>query len=155
MTTKEQAEIYSVGLPLGFFELADVITWCDTIIMEEPLPDLAIIKASLSGSKGRYAVASALSEVEGEFDKRSIFRAIFRFMYELVNEDRKRAAEVAEKLYYMAFEYGAPDDKAESEMTHYYDSIDLAVARVYGDVEQLTDEMLQFLLQYSSPGEDG
>lgn len=146
---KEQAEVYRVGLLLGLFKLSDVISWCDSIIMAEASPDVAIIEASISGSKGINAVSNALSEVNGEFNKRLVTKVIFRSMYDLVNRDRKQAPQVAEWLYRMAFDYGALDEEAKSEMTYYYDAIDLAVDCIYGDVEELTDRMLQFLQEYS------
>ncbi len=146
---KEQAEVFRVGLLLGLFKLSDVIAWCDSVIMEEATPDIAIIEASISGSKGVNAVANALSEVEGEFNKRSVTKLIFRSMYDSVNQDRKQAPQIAEWLYRMAFDYGAPDEEAESEMTYYYDAIDLAVDGIYGDAEKLTEKMLQFLHEYS------
>ncbi len=146
---KEQAEVYRIGLLLGLFKLPNVIAWCDSIIMAEAEPDIAIIEASISGSKGIDAVANALSEVEGEFNNRSVAKIIFRSMYDLVNQNRKQAPQVAEWLYRMAFDFGAPDEEAESEMTYYYDAIDLAVDGIYGDAEKLTDKMLQFLHEYS------
>ena len=146
---KEQAEVYRVGLLLGLFKLSDVIAWCDSVIVAEESPDIAIIESSMSGSKGVNAVANALAEVEGAFNKRSVINLLFRSMYNLVNHDRKQAPRVAEQIYRLAFDYGAPDEKAESEMTYYYDAIDLAVDGVYGDAEKLTDKMLHFLYEYS------
>ncbi|MBM0745549.1 hypothetical protein JOY44_29915 (plasmid) [Phormidium sp. CLA17] len=146
---KEQAEFYRVGLLLGSVKLADVIAWCDSVIMAEASPDINIIEASVSGSKGINAVADALSQVKGEFDKRALTRRIFRSMFDLVSQDRKQAPKVAGWLYHMATDNDVPNDEAEPEMWCFWDAIDLAVDGIYGDEEKLVDEMLQFLKTHS------
>lgn len=147
---KEQAEFYRVGLLLGSLKLADVIAWCDSIIMAEALPDINIIEASISGSKGVNAVADALSQVRGDFDKSAVTRRIFRSMFDLVSQDRKQAPKIARQLYHMAIDNDVPNDEAEPEMWYFWDAIDLAVDGIHGDEEKLIDEMLQFLKTHSA-----
>jgi len=147
---KEQAEFYKAALLLGMVQIKDVIAWCDSIIMAEETPDIAIIEASISGSKGVNAVADALSAVKGEFDKRAVTKRIFGSMYDLVNQDRKQAPKVARQLYHMAIDNDVPSDEAEPEMWYFWDAIDLAIDGVYGHEEKLIDEMLQFLKRHSA-----
>jgi hypothetical protein len=87
---KEQAEFYRASLRLGLVKISDVIAWCDSVIMAEASPDIGIIEASVSGSQGVYAVVDALSQVQGDFDKRAVNKRLFRSMYDLVNQDRNR-----------------------------------------------------------------
>ena len=146
---KEQAEIYRYGLPLGLFEVSDVVKWCDFIVMAEPSPDIGIIEASIAGSKGAYAVASALSEVQGEFDKVLVIRHILGAMYEVLRVNRTKAPLVARLLYRMASDNDFPDDDTETEMWRFWDEVDLAVEGIHGDVEEVTDDLLRFLKRYS------
>jgi hypothetical protein len=148
---KEQAEFYRAALLLGIIQIKDVIAWCDSIIIEEELPDIAIIEASMSGSKGVNAVADALSGVKGGFDKRVVTKHIFGSMYDFVSQDRKQAPKVARQLYHMAIDNDVPSDEAEPEMWYFWDAIDLAVDGIHGDEEKLIDEMLQFLKVHSVP----
>lgn len=148
---KEQAEFYRRGLLLGLIDPADVVAWCDSIIMAEESPDIGIIEASISGSHGVYAIASALTHVEGEFDPRAVTKRIFRSMCDLVRQDRKQAPKVARQLYRMASDNPTSYGEAEGEMWGFYDAIDLAAEGYYGDEEKLIDEMLHFLETHSAP----
>lgn len=148
---KERAEAYRAALLLGIIQIKDVTAWCDSIIIEEELPDIAIIEASISGSKGVNAVADALSGVKGESDKRVVTKRIFGCMYDFVSQDRKQAPKVARQLYHMAIDNDVPNDEAEPEMWYFWDAIDLAVDGMHGDEEKLIDEMLQFLKVHSVP----
>lgn len=146
---KEQAEIYRIGLMLGIFKVSDVLAWCDSIIMAKSSPDIAIIETTMAGSKGINAVIHALSEVSGEFDKQSVVKQILGVMYYLLNQDRKQAPHIARCLYSMAMYNDAPGENAEADMWRFWDAIDLALDGYYGDVEELTDELLKFLEKYS------
>ncbi len=75
---KEQAEFYREALTGGLIEISEVIAWCDSVIMAEETPDVAIIEASLFGSAGKYRVADALSEVAGEYSKQRVRSRLFR-----------------------------------------------------------------------------
>ena len=146
---KEQAEFYRVGLLLGLFKISDVIAWCDSVIMAEAAPDLAIIEASMSGGKGVDAVVSALSEMKGEFDSRSVKKRIFRSMHDLVNQDREQALRIARLLYGMAFDDFAWNEEIEQEMRSFDNAFDDVAYRNYTE-EKITDEMLQFLKKQST-----
>lgn len=148
---KEQAEFYRVALISGLVEVSEVIAWCDSVIMAEESPDVAIIEASLFGSQGKYHVAEALSEAAGDCNSQQVRSRIFRLMHDLVVHDRKQALRVAWLLYRMALDNGGPHEENEPEMWHFYDAIDLAAEGIYGDEQKLIDEMLEFLEKHSSP----
>ena len=147
---KGQAEIYRRGLLLGLFKKSEVIAWCDTIIMAEAAPDLAIIQASMAGSKGVNAVAQALAEVPGDYDRQVVIAQLLAVMRELLRQDRTQAPNVARWLYEMAMDDNVPDATARADMVYFWDTIDLALNGVLGDVEALTGELLQFLNKYAA-----
>lgn len=147
---KEQAEFYRVGLLLGLISLSDAVAWCDSIITAEEAPDIGIIEASISGSQGVSAVAAALTQVEGEFDYRTVTKRIFRAMYDLVKNDRSQAHEVASMLYQMASENDLPSLDCEAEMWAFCDAIHLAAEGILGDKDKLIDEMVDFLEAHSA-----
>ena len=147
---KEQAEIYRIGLMLGFVPVPEVIAWCDAIIMAESSPDIGVIEASISGSRGRNAVASALFEVGGEADEQSVIKEILGEMYDLLKRDRTEAAAISHWLYKMASDNLQPDDDTENDMWRFWDAVDLASEGTYGYLEGITNELLCFLQRYKN-----
>jgi hypothetical protein len=121
--------------------------------MAEESPDVAIIEAAVSGSRGAYTVIERLADVEGEFEYCRVVKRTFRLMLEVVQRDRTQASHVAHVLYQLASSGDAPDEEAEGEMWSFWDSIDLAHEGIVGDEDKLIDEMLGFLKAYSIPDE--
>ncbi len=64
---KETAEYFRHGLHLGLHTVVETMVWLDVVIAEEPVPDIAIIEAALSGSRGPIAVADWLAQVPGTY----------------------------------------------------------------------------------------
>jgi len=151
MSIKEQAEVFRRGLLLGLFRVPPVIAWCDSVIMAEPSPDVAIIEASLAGSRGADAVARALSETDGDFEESKIISALFRPMLDVLNADAKQASTVGEWLWRMVQKGWTPDEDAEVDMNNLPEMVDMAQEGIGGDLEEVTNEMRSFLEKYSAP----
>jgi hypothetical protein len=147
MPVKETAEYFHYGLMLGLHSVRDAMAWIDTIIDAEPVPDIALIEASLSGSRGPRAVADWLAQVPGEFDKQKVAKLLMRAMLERLNQDPEQAQRIARWLYEMALE--APDE-AENEMWYFDDALELASDGIYGDVNEIRNELVTFLARTSA-----
>ncbi len=74
-------------------------------------------------------------------------------MHDVVAHDRDQALRIAELLYRMALDNDGPHEGDEPDMWYFYDAIDIAADGIYGDEEQLIDEMLQFLKAHSAQSE--
>lgn len=70
-------------------------------------------------------------------------------MHEVLRLDRTKALLIAGWLDRMACDGDLPDDDSESEMLRFWDAMDLALEETLGDVEEITDELLEFLKKYA------
>ncbi len=154
MSIKEQAEVFRRGLLLGLFRVSPVIAWCDSVIMGEPSPDVAIIEASLAGSRGADAVARALSEADGDFGETKVLCTLFRSMLDILNQDAKQASTIGEWLSRMVQKGWAPNEEAEVDMINLPEMVDMAEEGIYGGLEVVRNEMRSFLEKYSTPKAD-
>jgi len=151
MSIKEQSEVFRRGLLLGLFRVLPVIAWCDSVIMAEPSPDVAIIEASLAGSRGADAVARALSEADGDFEESKVISALFRPMLDILNANAKQASTIGEWLYRMVQNGWAPNEEVEADMINLPEDMDMAQEGICGNLEAVTNEMRRFLEKYSAP----
>jgi hypothetical protein len=145
---KTTAEYFRRGLILGLHSVANALAWIDMILITEPTPDIAIIEASLCGSRGPIAVAEWLAYTPGVFDKRTVARRLLGAMHVWLSQDRAKAAKVAHWLYQMALDGDTPDGVAEERMWYFDDAFGLATDGVYGNAEELCEELIAFLAQY-------
>lgn len=145
---KETAEFFRYGLMLGIHIAIDAIAWLDTVLIADPAPDIALIEASLCGSRGPVAVADWLKQVPGKFDRKMVARRLCSEMFVLLRKDRTQAPVVAHWLYQMALDDFAPDKEAEQEMWYFDDALILARGGMYGDVAEINDELERFLSHY-------
>jgi hypothetical protein len=144
---KNEAEFRRVALNLGLYTVAEVIAWCDEIIMAQDHPDIAIIEASLYGSDGCWAVSSVLMGVEGKIDKPAITRRFLHWFLEIITCDRSKAEDVAKHLVDLEYEdYGVPNavTSVEDYVVRFYYAFDEDVNDPEG-IEKLTNEIIRFL----------
>jgi hypothetical protein len=145
---KEGAELYRRGLLLGLLSVSDAITWLDVVIASEAKPDIAIIEASLSGSRGPIAVADWLKEVPGPFDERAVAGRLLGKMHGGLVDGALPPATVTRWLFQMAMDGDAPDDQAEGQMLGLDDELSLAADGIVGSVPEIRDRLEQFLRAY-------
>jgi hypothetical protein len=144
---KTTAEYYQRGLLLGLDILSDAMVWIDAMLITEPDPDIALIEASLCGSKGAIAVADWLAQVPGEADKKTVSRRLLSGMLARIDHEPEAALQVAYWLYCMAADEELPDLAGEGSMWLFWDDFDLAVKGINGDLEALHAELRGFLLR--------
>lgn len=149
---KTTAEYYRRGLLVGIHSVADAMMWINEVLITEPEPDVALIEASLSGREGATVVAEWLWQVPGEFDRIWLEISLLGAMYRWLLQDRTRTGNVAEWLYNLALENLDRDNhphEVTPEMWHFYDDFLLAKDGVYGNEEDVRDELIKFLAQYN------
>ncbi len=102
LNIKEQAEIYKIGLMIGYFKAVDVISWVDNIIANNKNPDSGIIEISLSGSKGINAVISQLDNIKGKTNNNVQVKTILGLLYKDLISKYDTVFEMARKLYVLS-----------------------------------------------------
>ncbi len=138
--TKTTAEYYRRGLLLGLDLMAETMAWLDNLLLMEETPHIALIEASLSGSRGASAVADWLAQLPGEADKRMVARRLLYGMLPLIPE-------VTHWLYEMAKEDDWPELAGERQMRFFWDEYDDAADGIFGDPEEILKELRAFLLR--------
>ncbi|RYG66191.1 hypothetical protein EON80_15920 [bacterium] len=146
---KAEAEFYRIALEFGLCDPAEAIVWCDSVIMAEAAPDIAIIEASLTGSRIKHALIKELAQVAGTADPEVIKRRLFGAMHTLLLENRDNAPRVAECLYGIADENGDYPPMDEPEMWDFY--LDIERSEYDGSIsyEGTVDAMIHFLQRHS------
>ena len=69
---KVLAEVYRLGLVIGFFDKDYVIQWVDKTIEDLSHPPIELIEVSMKVNAPPVDVASALSEIKGDFESEGV-----------------------------------------------------------------------------------
>ncbi len=146
---KETAEYYRIGLAIGLISTAEAMTWIDSVLICETEPDMALIEASLSGSRGAYAVADELAGVEGSALREAVARRLLARMSVLLSSDAETANQIVGWLDRMADEDYAPTPQAKAEMEGLEEDFYLANDGIYSSVAEVTEELRTFLQRYA------
>ncbi|GLR69133.1 hypothetical protein [Agaribacter marinus] len=118
MNINDLAYAYVQALPLNVISLKEIINWADSIIVKEDEPNIEVIE--LAGStKGSETIAQ-LSLSSSSYDEEVSMRIFLWSAYET-------------SLH--GFE----------ELTSYWDALDLANKGIYGNPEEIKENMLNHL----------
>ncbi|MGM0807069.1 MAG: hypothetical protein ACQET8_20220 [Bacillota bacterium] len=147
MEIKVQAEIYRLGLFIGFFQVKNVIEWADQLIEKLDQPPYEILEISLSSKSTIASVCSKLTDVKGECDEAIPIQGILS----LLNDELVQTIDVTEICTYMYRLVGhIPESFEDLEVSiiNVTTSWDLAVDGYYGDVEEVRNEIYEFLSEF-------
>jgi hypothetical protein len=149
MEIKVQAEIYRLGLYIGFFQVKNVIEWADQLIEKLDQPPYEILEISLSNNATIASVCSKLTDVKGKYDQVLPIQGILS----LLNDELIQTSDVTQICTYMYCLVGhIPEscDDLEVSIINVTTSWDLAVDGYYGDVEEVRNEIYEFLSEFKS-----
>ncbi|KNY25503.1 hypothetical protein [Pseudobacteroides cellulosolvens] len=76
LSLKNEAEIYRIGLIVGYFLKDDVISWADKIIETQEKIDYEIIEVSLLSSSSKTNIVSKLSDIDGIVDEQLVINVL-------------------------------------------------------------------------------
>ena len=138
---KEMAEYYRIGLELKLISVSEAMTWIDSVLICDTEPDMALIEASLSGSRGASTVADELAGVEGSALREEVARRLLARMSVLLSSDAETAKQIVGWLNRMADEDYAPTPQAKAEMQGLEEDFDLAYDGIYSRVAEVTEEL--------------
>ncbi len=149
MEIKVQAEIYRLGLFIGFFQVKHVIEWADQLIEKLNQPPYEILEISLSSKAKLATVCSKLTDVKGECDETRPIQGILG----LLNDELSQTDDVTEICTYMYRLVGHIPESCndiERSIINLTDGWAMAVDGYYGDVEEVRIEIYEFLSEFES-----
>jgi hypothetical protein len=135
------ARIYAIKY--GAISLKELVEWADHQIQIEEHPHSNFIDVSLAKTLGE--ALSALNKFEATEDISAVAQIAFRFFYQSLCSGLGNYQLIAHGLYNMAMDGFIPKPEIEGAMWSFWDSLDLAVAGVVGDPEEVKSEILAFL----------
>ena len=141
MNRKETAKAFSEALPLKVISLEEIISWADSIIIEDEKPPVQIIE--LATVLNKSDALSLLNEFSIKADEEISIRIFFGLCFKALKNGSADYSEVAERLYFWSME--ETDLKGFGELGSFWDALDLARDRIYGNENQVKREMLEFL----------
>ena len=149
MTVPDTAEFYIQALDNGLIEVADVIAWADNIILQEESPELSIIEVSMSASKAKYEVFSALSAVAVGADLELVQRKILLRMAEKLAHEPEYLPLVISYLYWKAGDNEITDEGLRAEIYELDDQLEYSASRPM-NYQKIAPEFAVLLTNYAT-----
>ncbi|MBD7965872.1 hypothetical protein [Fictibacillus norfolkensis] len=149
MEIKVQAEIYRLGLFIGFFQVKNVIEWADQLIEKLDQPPYEILEISLSSNSTIASVCSKLTDVKGKYDQALPIQGILS----LLNDELIQTSDVTQICTYMYRLVGhIPEscDDIERSIINLTDRWEMAVDGYYGNEEEARNDINEFLKEFGS-----
>lgn len=147
MEIKVQAEIYRLGLFIGFFQVKNVIEWADQLIEKLDQPPYEILEISLSSKSTIASVCSKLTDVKGECDEAIPIQGILSLLHDELIQTSD-VMEICTYLYRLVGHIPESCEDLEVSIINVTTSWDLAVDGYYGDVEDARNEIYEFLSEF-------
>jgi hypothetical protein len=146
LTLKEQAEVYRLGLLIGYFKLSDAIVWSDYFIENTETVDVSVINVSLSCSKGINEVISQLDNVYGKHDQTIPVKTILGLLYKQLLEGEHRVHDIVEKLYTLS--HYVTKAQVDEEIAYFMNVAD-DIFHIYG-VNEVTLRLKDLISVYEA-----
>lgn len=153
---KDEAEIYRIGLTIGYFTKSDIVLWADKMIENKENIEYEIIEVSLLANSNKADIASKLNEVRGVSDQQLIINVLLGLCSRSYNKGRFSADEICTFLYRLVSTktdiFISCDIK---QKIHYLsDGYYLATEGIYEDLNNICRELKEFLDQYAEYAKD-
>jgi hypothetical protein len=147
---KTLAETKRRLLDAGLVTLGQLAAWADDRIAELAQPPYWLIAVSTAPST--QDAADALDGVDGVADAVTVWREVARGLLDALDREPERDSEIGRYLFYLGMNKEAPTLGTMGELMSFWDSIDLARDRVYGDLEVERQRLRRFLAIRSGEG---
>ncbi len=145
---KDTAEVYRIGLLIGFFQPADVVRWADAVILTSEKPDPCVIDVSLSEKKPIQDIAHLLKDIKGESHPTLPAHVLMGLMGRKLSENPGLVKRIATMAYSLAIDGKVSNDERDW-LICFDDDFELAERGIFGTAEALTKELQDRLLGYS------
>ncbi|TDF34928.1 hypothetical protein EYS14_21340 [Alteromonadaceae bacterium M269] len=140
MNINDLAHAYVQALPLNVINLKEIINWADSIIVKEDEPNIEVLE--LAGSTKGSEVMAQLSLLSSGYDEEASMRIFFGLCFKALKNGDAEYPKVAKRLFFWsAYETSL---HGFEELTSYWDALDLADRGIYGNPEEIKENMLNF-----------
>ncbi|MET4560231.1 ribosomal protein L31 [Lysinibacillus parviboronicapiens] len=149
MEIKVIAEVYRLGLAIGYHSVQDVIRWADTIIEQLDKPPYEIIEISLSSKEKLVDVCSKLHMFYGGSNNDLPSKIILALLnkYFLSPSNTSDIFSMLSRLN----DYVQLDERNEWITGHLFylsDAYYLAEQNIYGSLQEVNNDLKKFLMQF-------
>ena len=147
ISLKVLAEVYRIGLVIGFFDKDDVIQWVDKAIDELSHPPIELIEVSMKAKSSSVDVASALKGIKGDFASEGIaIKYVLGILSQTLREN-KNYGEVVKYLWRLSNEALVEHFLGSSI---YWKMNTIEAEYLHGDQRLVSNEVDRFLEPYST-----
>ena len=149
MDIKVMAEVYRLGIAIGYFTVQDVIDWADALIGSLEQPPYELIDISLSLKATPIDVCSLLHSFYGSpFNDSPLY--IMLSMLSNEHTSSNNLAKVAAMLFEL-IDFIQLEDCSKGiiiDLLHLSDAYYLAKQGIYGDIQAVENDIKKFLQSF-------
>ncbi|WP_047155143.1 hypothetical protein [Aneurinibacillus tyrosinisolvens] len=150
----QKAEIYSLGLYIGYFTLSDVVGWADKMISELDISSIPneLYDISMPLNKKIDDVVNLLHTVSSENHIDLATKVLLGLFYKDLNMSQKDSDEIITSMYRLVWKRNVHDDlfyRANGLESEY----ETAVNGYGGEVQGVIKDIIEFLRDYQQYGE--
>lgn len=143
------AEVLRIGLQIGLFSKTEVIEWADHTIETIHRPSIEIIEVALSSNDKLVDIVSKLRNIKGTYDKKLPVKIILGLLWKefMINEENvlKIQPFISDLIHNNCFE---GFDYVDEQLYNFNEEIKLAADNIYGNLEDISQEIKSFLSPY-------
>ena len=148
MSDAARALAFAESLARGFVSPAEVLLWLDSLILATDEPSETLIDAALARDD-RNRLITLLRELGADANPTVVARYRISDMAALFDTEEASANKIANALYCMAsYDEQLPHPEVQGDMYRFDDALELAGRRVYGEIEEVLDELRLFLKKH-------
>ncbi|HDR7707804.1 TPA: hypothetical protein QCX91_005525 [Bacillus thuringiensis] len=147
------AEVLRIGLQIGLFSKTEVIKWADHKIETLDSPSIEIIEVALSSNDKLVDIVSKLKNIKGTYDKKLPVKIILGLLCKefMINEENvlKIQPFISDLIHNNCCE---GFDYVDEQLYYFNEEINLAADNIYGNLEDISQEIKSFLSPYKDYG---
>ncbi|MEM6447836.1 MAG: hypothetical protein AAF704_14930 [Cyanobacteria bacterium P01_D01_bin.123] len=147
-TFATKAAYYRLGLKLSTHTIAEVIAWADAEIDLQADSPIDLLELAVMQNARPLDVASQLGRMCGRVSPLEVVTAVLARAHELLTAHPSFGPTLARGIYQLYAEYSDEIPNDLSSMCSFEGLYALARAEIYGTVEALDRELLEFTAQF-------
>jgi hypothetical protein len=151
LSINEQVSYLRVGIELGVFGVSDIVQWADDQIATQEDPAYELIELSLMRESSRHEIANQLVRTGApSLSRVEVLPCLLAEAHKRLLHDPDFGRVLAERLYrsWSISTYDFPE--ILSPCGYFDDAYSLAESGVYGTVDQISRELLEFTSRFQN-----
>lgn len=141
---KERAEVYKLGLLIGYFRLEEFFEWIDETIDKEESPDIGLIEIAYLNNRDIKDIISLIGEISGDYNPKIPARILLGLMYKDFLDKKISLNVMTDKLYSLSLHL--TEKNLDTSIIHEFNIID-DYCYIYTD-DQTKQKLDDLLNQY-------